>query len=77
MGYIFKQNVSDKNVGLWMAYTQSLNDYDIESIQVSFIYLGIRDYTPINNIPSWTGYPSQSSLTKDTFVAMSAKAFTF
>ena len=43
---------------------------DLQKIQLSFIHVGIRDYTDIGGAS--TGYPIQNAVTRDSFIFFSA-----
>ena len=68
--FIFKIDEDDQDVGLWINYMGG-NDAAItlNKIQVSFVHVGIEDYTNMNQ-PD--GYPTQGPLTRDEFVFVSA-----
>lgn len=68
--FIFKTDEDDQDVGLWINYVgPDEAGITLTKIQLSFVHVGIEDYTNINQ-PD--GYPTQGPLTRDEFVFISA-----
>ena len=65
-GYIFKKDAEDTSIGLWISYSSDVDAVRMEAIQVSFVFVGLRDYTPIALMTPGT-YPTQSILKRDDF----------
>ena len=65
-GYIFKKDATDSSVGLWIAYSTSKNTVDMEAVQLSFVFVGLRDYNKIV-VGDLSTYPTQSVLRRDDF----------
>ena len=68
--FIFKTSEDDQDVGLWINYMDTgTADEDLSKIQISFVHVGIQDYT---GLTLTNPYPLQGAITRDDFTFFSA-----